>query len=611
MDRTQIDALVAKFQNGELSRRGFIRQATALGISAGAAGMLVGNVAAQDATPEATPGATPSASPVATPIGEIVTGVLSVSREDYIASLQEEFDLSEPEQTGGTVIYGETSDVENMNLLISSDVYTTRVGNLIYEYLVGTNAIDGTLVPELADSWELAEDGRTYTFHLHPGITWHDGTPFTAEDVAFSFDVTLAEDTLSPRRSSVLQVLESYRAVDDVTFEMVANDFWATFVENTVGLVGIMPKHIWQDIPPADWGSAEATTGLNPELVVGTGPMLFQERVIGESVTLAKNPDYWNESQVYKFDTFIFRVIGEDAAALQALETGELDFTDVPFADAPSLEENPDLTVRAYDTTSFNYFSVNHKNPETPFFDEIPVRQALMYALDRNLLAEEVYNGYAIQADGTQPTLSVAYAPDRTNTIYDFDPELARQLLEEAGWVDEDGDGIREKDGVPMTFEVLYTEGVATYTQQLPYMQEAWREVGLDPVLRAVPFQTLLDTVDAYEHQAVVWGFNWSPDGGQGVMFRCDALRPQGFNSFEYCNPEYDELDTQAEKTLDPDARVDLLIEASNIVNDQAVAGILVFRQTTTGIRNTLHNFYPNGYVYLWSLPWVWTEVQQ
>jgi peptide/nickel transport system substrate-binding protein len=568
--------------------------------------MLVGSAAAQDATPEATPGA----SPVATPIGEIVTGVLSISREDYLAALQEEFEFSEPEQTGGTVIYGETSDVESMNTLISSDVYTGRIGGLIHEYLVGTNVLDGTLVPGLADSWELAEDGLTYTFNLHPGVMWHDGTPFTAEDVAFSFDATLAEDTLSPRRSSVLQVLDTYRAVDENTFEMVANDFWATFLENTVGLVAIMPKHIWGDIPPADWGNAEASTGLNPELVVGTGPMLFQERVIGENVTLTKNAEYWDESQVLNIDTFIFRVIGEDAAALQALETGELDFTDVPFADAPNLEQNPDLTVRAYDTTSFNYFSTNHKNPETPFFDEIPVRQALMYALDRELLAEEVYNGYAIQADGTQPVLSVAYAPDRTNSVYGFDPDMARQLLEEAGWVDEDGDGIREKDGVPMTFEVLYTEGVATYTQQLPYMQEAWREVGLDPVLRAVPFQTLLDTVDAYEHQMVVWGFNWSVDGGQGVMFRCDALRPQGFNSFEYCNPEYDDIDTQAEKTLDPDARVDLLIEASNIVNDEAVAGILVFRQTTTGIRNSLHNFYPNGYAYLWSLPWVWTEVQ-
>ncbi len=605
MDRTQIDALVEKFQSGELSRRGFIRQATALGISAGAAGMLAGSAVAQDATP--------AASPVAEGVGavpeNIVTGVISVSREDYLAALQEEFEFSEPEQQGGTVIYGELSDVEYMNTLISSDVYTARIGGLIHEYLIGVSVIDGSLVPGLADSWELAEDGLTYTFHLNPDIVWHDGTPFTANDVVFCFDATLDQDSLSPRRATVDQVLQSYRAVDDNTFELVANDYWATFLRNTAGLVAIMPQHIWGDIPLAEWGQAEAATGLNPDLVIGTGPFLFQQRTIGESVTLVKNPDYWDQTQVPVIDEFIFRVVPEDAAALQALEVGELDFTDVPFADAPNLEGSEDLTVRAYDTLSLNYFSLNHKNPETPFFDEIPVRQAMMYALDRELLSEQVYNGYAIQANGTQPVLSVAYAPDEINTIYDFNPDMANQLLDEAGWVMGD-DGVRARDGVRMTFEVLYTEGVATYTQQLPYMQEAWAAVGLEAVLRAVPFQTLVDSVDAYTHQAVVWGFNWSVDGGQGVMFRCDALRPQGFNSFQYCNPEYDQLDTEAEQTLDPEARIDLLIEASNIVNDEAVAGILVFRQTTTGIRNTLHNFYPNGYGYLWSLPWTWTEVQ-
>lgn len=603
MDRTQIDALVEKFQSGELSRRGFIRQATALGLSAGAAGMLVGSAAAQDATP--------AASPVAIgPVPEnVVTGTLSVSREDALAAIQEEFELSEPEQEGGTVIYGEISDLENMAVLISSDVYTSRIGGLIFESLRGGNPIDGSATPGLADSWELAEDGLTYTFHLNPNITWHDGTPFTANDVSFSFDATLAEDTLSPRRSTVLQVLDSYRVVDDVTFEIVANDYWATFLENTVDQFAIVAEHIWGDIPPAEWGQADPSTGLVPELVVGTGPFLFQERVIGESVTLVKNPDYWDTTQVPVIDTFIFRVVGEDAALLAALETGEVDIADVPFADAPTLEGRDDLTILAYDTTSLNYFSLNHKNPETPFFDEIPVRQAMMYALDRQLLSEQVYNGYAVQADGTQPTLSVAYSPEETNTVYNYDPEMAMQLLEDAGWVVGD-DGVREKDGVRMTFELLYTEGVATYTQQLPYMQEAWTAIGMEPVLQAVPFQTLTDSVDAYTHQAVVWGFQWSIDGGQGVMFRCDALRPQGFNSFEYCNPEYDALDTEAEKTLDPEARIDLLIEASNIVNDEAVAGILVFRQTTTGHRATLHNFYPNGYSYLWSIPWTWTEVQ-
>lgn len=604
MDRTQIDALVTKFRNGELSRRGFIRQATALGISAGAAGILAGTTTAQEASPEASP-----AAEIGPPPENLTTGVISISREDYLAAVMEEYEMSEPEVTGGTVIYGEQSDLENMNTLISSDIYTGRIGGLVHEYLVGTNVLDGTLVPGLADSWELGEDGLTYTFHLNPNVTWHDGTPFTANDVAFSFDATLDENTLSPRRSTVIQMLESYRVVDDHTFEMVANNYWATFLENTVGLVAIMPQHIWGDIPPAEWGQADASSGLVPELVVGTGPFIFRERVIGESVTLDRNPDYWDTTQQPVIDTFVFRVFGDGASLLQALLAGEIDFMEVSAADAPTVEGNPDIVLNAFDTASFNYFSVNHANPEVPFFGEVPVRQALMYALDRDLMAEQIYNGYSTPAMGTQPTLSVAYAPDQINTVYNFDPDKANQLLDEAGWVMGD-DGVRAKDGVRMSFNVLYTEGVPTYTQQLPYMQEAWANVGIEANLQAVPFQTLVDQVDAYEHHMAVWGFSWSFDGGQGTMFRCEALRPQGFNSFQYCNPRYDELDTQAELTLDPEERVQILVEATNIVNDDAVAGILFFSQDIAGHRATLHNWLPNGYGWLWSLPWTWTEIQ-
>lgn len=596
MDRTQIDTLVTKFRNGELSRRGFIRQATALGISAGAAGMLAGSAAAQDATPDASPVAVASIAPV--------------SREEYLASLQEEFDLSEPEIAGGQVIYAELSDIQTTNLLLSQDVYSSRVAGLVQEYLVGSSPIDGSYIPGLADTWDVAEDGRTYTFQLNQDATWHDGTPFTSADVIFSFDATLAEDSLSVRRSSVAQVLESYEALDDHTVQFVANDVYATFLENTVGLVAIVPMHIWQDIPFSAWGTDPGTTGQDPSRVIGTGPFRFVEWVPEDHVTLVKNEEYWDTDFIPNIDEFTFRVIAEDSAKTQALLTGEIDWTDVTFAEAPELEGREDLTIHAYDTTAVNWFAANQDPSRTELFTDVRVRQALMYALDRELVAEQVYNGYAIQANGTQPVLSIAYSPENTNTVYNYDPEMAMQLLEEAGWVDEDGDGVREKDGVPFSFECLFTEGVATYQQQIPYMQQAWGEVGIEMIPTPVPFATLSDATDTGDFEMAVFGFQWSIDGGQGDMFRCDAVPPAGFNSMRYCNEEYDRLALEAEKTVDPDARVELLTEASNILNDEQAAGYLVFRQNTVGARNTLHNFYPNGYSYLWSLTFVWTEVQ-
>ena len=604
MDRTRIDELVSKFRNGELSRRGFIRQATALGISAGAAGMLAGSVSAQDA-------ATPDASPVAgaSPAGEVVS-IAPISRQEFYDLLWEEFPLEEPQVEGGQVIYAQSTDIDTMNLLISSDVYSSEIAGQVYEYLVSTNPVDGSYVPGLADTWDIGQDGLTYTFNISPDAVWQDGNPVTADDVAFSFDITLAEDTLSPRRGAVDLMLDSYNVVDEKTIEFIAKDRFATFLENTVGLVAIMPKHIWEAVPAADWGTDPGSTGQDASRVVGSGPFRFVEWVQEDHVTLEKNPDYWDTNFVPNIDTFTYRVIPEAASVTQALLTGEIDFSEVSFAEAPELTENPDLNLAAFDTTGVNWYSANQDPSKTELFVDPKVRQALMYALDRKLLAEQVYNGYAIQADGTQPVLSVAYRPEEINTVYDFNVETANALMEEAGWVDSDGDGVREKDGVKFEFECLYSEGVATYEQQLPYMQQAWAEIGVNMKPTAVPFTALLDGTDTGEYQMAVYGFSWSIDGGQIDMFGCDFIPPQGFNSMRYCNPQYDELAIAANKELDPEKRVEMLIEASNIVNDEQAAGYLVFRQDINGSRKTLHNYLPNGYSHLWGISFYWTEVQ-
>jgi peptide/nickel transport system substrate-binding protein len=245
------------------------------------------------------------------------------------------------------------------------------------------------------------------------------------------------------------------------------------------------------------------------------------------------------------------------------------------------------------------------------------VRQALLYALDRQLIADEIYLGFAEQANGTQPVLSPAYAPEEINTVYNYDPDLAQQLLADAGWEDSDGDGVLEKDlngdgsideDEVLTFEFIYTEGVAIYEQMVPYMQEAWAAIGVDMVPLAMPFPTLQQRADDGDFGIALYGFVWGPDGGQGIMFRCDSFAPQGFNSMRYCNEEYDALDDMQLRELDPEARVDLLIELSNIVNDDAANGILVFRQEMSGYTTRVHNFFPSGFTFTWTLPYVWVE---
>jgi peptide/nickel transport system substrate-binding protein len=597
--------LVDAFRNGDLSRRTFLRRATAAGISVGAATIVANQVSAQDATPAASPAASAgSATGVANPGGH------SFNREEFEQVIRENFDLTEPEVTGGQVIYGESSDIDTMNPQLHGDTYSGYVNGMVYEYLVSTNPTNGFPAPGLADFWELAEDGITYTFHLNPNATWHDGEPLTADDVVFSFDSTLDESSLSVRRSSVSLALESYRAVDDHTVELVATSPLAVFVQNTAGLVGIVPKHIWQDVPPADWGSDPGSVGTDPARVIGSGPMKFGERVVGEYVTLLRNDDYWDANRLPNIDEFTYRYIPEASAATAALTTAETDSTILPVSEAEILAEDPNLTVESYDNAGFIWLDINQDEAKTPLFVDIPVRQALMYSLDRDLMSEQVYMGFNITANGTQPLLSIAYAPDRINTIYTYDPEQAKALLEEAGWVDADGDGVREKDGTPFRFECMYSDGDATQEQALAYMQQAWGEVGIEMTPVPTPFQTKRDAGITGDYEMRLSGFAWGTDGDQGDMFRCDAVPPNGFNNMRYCNERYDELDALQQAELDVDKRIDILIEQSNIANDEVATGVLFFRKSVIGSRTTLHNFLPNGYSFLWSMPWWWTEVQ-
>jgi peptide/nickel transport system substrate-binding protein len=596
MSHNTIDQLVDQLKNGQISRRGFVRRATALGVSASAAGMLAKGVVAQEASPAAAP-------------VDVAVATTSITREEYEAALQEEFQFTEPESTGGEIIHVQTSDIGTLNATLSTDIYSGWITGFLFDGLVGASAIDGSDVPGLADYWEVGEDGVTHTFYLNQNATFHDGTPVTAADIEFTFNSVLAEDSLSVRRSTVAATLKELIVVDDHTVQLIAIAPSATFVSDAAGQFGILPKHIWESVPFAEFGSDPGTTGQDPTRVIGSGPFKFVEWVPNDHVTLEKNADYWDTANVPYVDRYIYRTIGDANAALQSLITGESDIADVPFTQGVSLAaSNPELNIVNFDTLSMNFYHVNQDPSKMTLFTDPLVRQAMQYALDRQLIADTVYQGFAIQANGTQPVLSQAYAPDRTNTVYNYDPDMARSLLEQAGWVDSDGDGIVEKDGQKFSFECAYSEGVATYEQQIPYQQQAWREVGIEMIPTAIPFQTLLEQTDNGTYSMAVQGFNWTVDGAQIAMYGCESTPPGGFNSMRYCNPQFDELETAAITELDRDARNGLLIEASNIVNDDVATGIIVFRQSIVASSPRLHNYTPNGYGTVWSIGKTWVD---
>lgn len=612
MLRTDLDALIDQLRSGRLGRRDFMRRAAAIGVSTGAVSIIAHQAAAQGtpesspvvATPDAGPGATPAASPVAA--GEVIR---SISREEAEAEIEESFPWEEPATQGGQLIHTMTTDISTLNPVLVSDLYSGWITGFIYESLVGTSVVTGRDVPTgLADWWEIAEDGVTYTVKLHEGVTWHDGEPFTADDVIFTFDMALDEASQSPRKGTIEGVLKSYEKVDDLTVTFTALAPSAIFPSEALGQFGIMPKHIWENVAAADWPNDPGTTGQDASRVIGTGPFRFVEWVLGERVTLEKNADYWNPTFTPVIDTYTYQVLNDPASTIAALQTGATDLIEVPFSQARQLREsNPELQIIDYDTLDFNYYVANQDPAKGLPFTDVRVRQALQYALDREVIADTVFDGFAIRGDGTQPVLSIAYAPDQIRTIYAYDPDTAKALLDEAGWVEGSG-GVREKDGTKLSFEMTYSEGYAPYEIQVPYMQQAWREVGIEMIPVVIPFPTLLEDDQAGNYQMSLLGFGWDPDGGQDSMFACDMVPPNGFNLQRYCNKDYDALVQPSKTELDVDKRIQLLIEMSNIANDDAAVGITVFLKDIYGASARVHNYFPNGYDTVWWLTRAWLE---
>ena len=274
----------------------------------------------------------------------------------------------------------------------------------------------------LADSWEIAPDGVTYTFHLNKDAKWHDGVDVTADDVQFSFDALANPDTGSVYTGAFVDSVESWRAIDDDTFEVVAKEPLFTFLYDIVAF--IIPKHIWESVPVAEWRNDPGATGADPSRVIGSGPFKFQEWRQGESVTLVRNDDYYGK--VPYIDSYVLRIWPDQTAVVNALLNGEIDAAELEPSDIAGVEGTPGIRSRTIPTRRLHLLRVQSRPEVTTKWQDKRVRQAMFYALDRESIVNDILLGYAEVAQGTQPVISYAYAPDHITTKYTYDPEKAK-----------------------------------------------------------------------------------------------------------------------------------------------------------------------------------------
>jgi peptide/nickel transport system substrate-binding protein len=495
-------------------------------------------------------------------------------------------DYEPPQNQGGQIVEGAFADAETMNGILTGDTASSRVIGMFNKSVVTSHPVTTEPIPELAESWDISDDGLEYIFELREDVTWHDGEQFTSEDVVFTYETHMDEGTGSPRHTELTSRIDTVEAVDEYTVQYTLNQPTSPFLQQSM-VYYIVPEHILGDVEPSDLAAHPYSTG-EAGTTIGTGPFVFEEWVSGDHVILSAYDDYYRGRP--NIDTWIRQVVPDQTVLAQQIGTGEVDYGGVQESDYENLDAQDNVDVTLYDTFSFTYFAYQLDEERSPLFQEAEVRQALLYALDREGLIQAIRFGIGEVAVGTMPTLSWAYNPDGIERHYEYDPDRAREMLDEAGWVEGD-DGIRERDGERMAFELWTNAGNEIREQYVAVMQEQWREIGVECTPQTEEWNAFLDRLDSGNFDVILLGFSWGVEPHQETMWHTDG----GFNDNGYSNPDVDDLLAQGLATTDQDERTEIYTEMQNILMEDLPTVVLDFPQGIEGVNVRCHNIFPNA----------------
>ena len=468
-------------------------------------------------------------------------------------------DGSEGEGTRDTLIIGNyceptVLDPPNQNIL-SSGVVNVQ----IFDGLVRYNNETGEIEPSLATSWEQVDD-YTLRLQLREGVVFHDGSPFTAEDVKFTFD----RGAESTEKAFIWEVFDpaKTKVIDEYTVEIGTYDKFPamlTYLANNAML--IVSKHAVEE------AGSDDVFGRNP---VGTGPYKFIEWVAGDRVVMERNEDYWGEKPYFK--TLIHRTIADDTTRAMALTSGEIDIAlNLAAAQIEMLEQSPDVEV--VPTPSYITQCCTLNQAYEPLSD-VRVRKALNYAVDINTISEIAFMTGTVADGAFTPNLTDYKPADPDQEINVYDVEKAKALLKEDANV----------DGFDITLTCNETQPRITMAEMLA---NAWREIGINAQVQVMEFGAQLEMTNAGEGQADLLGF---VAGGDDGVFFGDCFRTGGSwaTISGINNPQINELFDKAEVEMDPVKRSEYYKELQDLIREERPWLFIRFMDNNYGIRSDL-----------------------
>jgi len=429
--------------------------------------------------------------------------------------------------------------------------YTIRY--MIYDTLVEEMGISN-FQPGLAESWEVSDDGLVWTFKIREGVKFHDGTPCDANAVAWSLNWTLEQDVET--FAFYLYNFEEIVALDDTTLQVTLSSPVGN-MEYLLMYVWILPESVWGDM---DYDAMMEFEDLSAG--IGTGPYILKEWSEGEYLILEANKDYWRTTPV--IDQIIYHEYATEDAVVQALLAGEIDVTDtdvIPATAIETLQAADNVEVPIMGSTTIDELIINsHENGTQPESIWDPaVRLAIAYGIDKQQIVNVAYLGYA---DPLGTIVPASMGDWHNSDIVDipFDIAAGNKVLDDAGYVDSDGDGIREySDGSPLEYRFYGTDD-STVARIMEIIADGLAQVGISAPPTLMDEDSLIALYPAFDFDLVYWGWGLDPDPDFAMLiFTCDQREEGGWSDSGYCDEEFEEMYIEQGITVNREARRQLI----------------------------------------------------
>jgi len=489
---------------------------------------------------------------------------------------------------GGQLVYGSLQEPDTLNPLLSDLLATAEVSSLIFSGLVATND-KGAWMPDLAvevptlQNGSMSQDGLTVTYKLRQGVTWHDGSPFTADDVKFTWQVIMNSKINIVSRDGYDKI-KAIDVPDKYTVVVKFKEYYPAYLKL---FSAILPKHILGAVDDVN----KAAFNRSP---IGTGPFKFKEWRLAESVVLEKNSAYFRGKP--NLDTIIYKVIPDSNIMLIQLKAGEVDIvSNVAFSQLDQIKDIAGIQAVITPNMIWEHLDFNLDNA---LFQDVRVRQAIALGIDKQALIANVIKGAATPAFSDQSSLSWGYNPETKQDIRDVN--AARELLVQAGWKLGD-DGIFVKDGSKLAFSLAFPTGNRSREVVASVIGQQLKEVGIAVEIMPIDPKKFFDEVlkkRGFETVMYAWVAGIDPDNlslwhSKKIPGRSNGYEGQNYPGWR--NAEIDALTERGARTVNIEGRKTIYFRIQDIIAQEYPVVPLYFRSNIDAVKSTVVNFHANS----------------